>query len=132
MHTGFQGFKDNACMRLIKSFGYAIAGIAVAVKTERNLKIHLVFATIAIGFSFFFSISKTEWLFILFLIGGMISLELLNTAIERAVNLVTEEVHPLAKQAKDIAAGAVFIFACLSVVTGLIIFLPRLAKWVGL
>ncbi|WP_192894759.1 diacylglycerol kinase [Neobacillus notoginsengisoli] len=119
-------------MRLIKSFGYAIAGIAVAVKTERNLKIHLVFATIAIGFSFFFSISKTEWLFILFLIGGMISLELLNTAIERAVNLVTEEVHPLAKQAKDIAAGAVFIFACLSVVTGLIIFLPRLAKWVGL
>ena len=58
--------------------------------------------------SFYFSITKIEWLFILLAIGGMFALELVNTAIERVVDLVTEEYHPLAKQAKDLAAGAVF------------------------
>ncbi|CEG27903.1 diacylglycerol kinase family protein [Bacillus sp. B-jedd] len=119
-------------MRLIKSFGYAIAGIAEAARKERNLRIHLIIGTAVIALAFFFSITATEWLFILFAIGGMISLELMNSAIERAVDLSTEEFHPLAKQAKDMAAGAVLVFACLSVIIGLIIFWPRLAGMPGL
>ena len=63
---------------------------------------------------------------LLFLIGGMLSLELMNTAIERAVDLITKDYHPLAKAAKDAAAGAVFVYALLSVIIGLIIFIPKI------
>jgi undecaprenol kinase len=78
--------------------------------------------------SYYFSITKTEWLFILVAIGGMFALELVNTAIERLVDLVTAEYHPLAKQAKDLAAGAVLVYAILSVGIGMVIFLPYLLK----
>lgn len=113
---------------LLKSFSYAINGIVTAIRSERNMRIHLIISVIVIGCSFFFSINKTEWLIVLLAIGGMFSLELINTAIERVVDLNTEEYHPLAKQAKDVAAGAVFIYAFIVVVIGMIIFLPRLLE----
>lgn len=113
---------------LLKSFSFAVYGIMTAIKTERNMRIHLSCTVIVIGCSFYFSITKIEWLFILFAIGGMLALELVNTAIERVVDLVTNEYHPLAKQAKDLAAGAVFIYMILSVVIGLVILLPYLFK----
>ncbi|OCA91147.1 hypothetical protein A8F94_04625 [Bacillus sp. FJAT-27225] len=115
--------------RLIKSFGYALAGIGSAIRKEKNLQIHLAISFIVVVLSFLLSISKIEWLFVLLAIGGMLSLELMNTAIEKTVDLVTKEFHPLAKQAKDIAAGAVFVYALLSVLIGLIIFLPKIAIW---
>jgi len=65
-------------------------------------------------------------MFISFAICGVLALELVNTAVERVVDLVTKEFHPLAKQAKDIAAGAVLLYAILSVVIGCIIFLPKM------
>ena len=74
----------------------------------------------------YFDITKLEWLFVLTAIGGMLALELMNTAIEKAVDLVTNETHPLAKAAKDTAAGAVLVYAIFSAVVGLIIFLPRI------
>lgn len=67
-----------------------------------------------------------EWIFILLCIGGVITLELINSSIENVVDLVTEETHPLAKKAKDMAAAAVFFFALVSVVIGCIIFIPKL------
>jgi undecaprenol kinase len=85
-------------------------------------------AVLVILFAFYYHLSASEWIFILFAIGGMFSLELVNTAIERIVDLVTEEYHPLAKQAKDIAAGAVIVYAILSVIIGCIIFLPKIIK----
>lgn len=88
------------------------------------MRIHFISSIIVVLISFYFSITKIEWVFILFAIGGMFALELLNTAIERVVDLVTAEYHPLAKQAKDLAAGAVLIYAVLSVVIGIVIFLP--------
>ncbi|MCH6266513.1 diacylglycerol kinase family protein [Neobacillus citreus] len=106
------------------TFTYAIEGIVTALKHERNMRFHAISAVIVIAFGLFFSITKIEWLFILVSIGGMFSLELLNTAIERVVDLVTNEYKPLAKQAKDIAAGAVFIFAIITLVIGIVIFLP--------
>lgn len=111
---------------LFKSFSYAISGILDCIKLERNLRIHLCAAVLVIGFAIFFSITKVEWLIILLLIGGMAALELVNSAVERVVDLVTKDYHPLAKQAKDMAAGAVFVYAILSVVIGAIIFLPYL------
>lgn len=116
-------------VHLWKSFSYAITGIFTAIRSERNMRIHLSLSIIVIGFSLFFSISKVEWLFVIVAIGGIFSLEILNTAVERIVDLVTEEYHPLAKQAKDLAAGAVFVYAITVVIIGLIIFLPRIGKW---
>ncbi|WHY76168.1 diacylglycerol kinase family protein [Neobacillus sp. WH10] len=109
---------------LISSFSFAFSGILLALRTERNMRIHFISSIFVLLVSFYFSITKIEWVFILFAIGGMFALELLNTAIERVVDLVTAEYHPLAKQAKDLAAGAVLIYAALSVVIGIVIFLP--------
>ena len=116
-------------VQLWKSFSFAINGIKTALWSERNMRIHLFVSLIVIGCSIFFSISKLEWLIVILIIGGIFSLELVNTAIERVVDLVTEEYHPLAKQAKDIAAGAVFIYAVAAVVIGIIIFLPYFFRW---
>jgi undecaprenol kinase len=111
--------------KLLKSFSHALSGISLTVIQERNMRIHVFVAVMVIAASFWFSLNPLEWLFVLLCIGGMFALEMMNTAIEKVVNLVTMELHPLAKQAKDIAAGAVFIYAILSVVVGLIIFLPK-------
>lgn len=113
---------------LLGSFSYAATGILTALLSERNMRIHLISSIMVFLFSIYFSITKMEWIVILFAIGGMFSLELINTAIERVVDLVTKEYHPLAKQAKDIAAGAVFLYAVLSVIVGSIIFIPYIFK----
>ncbi|WP_172369284.1 diacylglycerol kinase family protein [Sporosarcina jiandibaonis] len=114
--------------KFIKSFGYAFEGILHAVKTERNFKFHVAAAVIVISSGLLTGLAYTEWYVILVLIGGVLALELLNSAIERVVNLVTMERLLLAKQAKDLAAGAVLIFAICSAVIGLLIFIP---KWIS-
>jgi undecaprenol kinase len=116
-------------VHLWESFSFAIAGIKTALWSERNMRIHFFVSLIVIGCSIYFSISKLEWLFVIVAIGGIFSLELVNTAIERVVDLVTEDYHPLAKQAKDIAAGAVFIYTITVVVIGSIIFIPYFFRW---
>ncbi|ETI67003.1 diacylglycerol kinase family protein [Neobacillus vireti] len=108
----------------ISSLSYAISGVKIALRAERNMRIHFISSIFVLIGSFYFSITKIEWLFILFAISGMFALELVNTAIERVVDLMTEEYHPLAKQAKDLAAGAVLVYAVLSVAIGMIIFFP--------
>lgn len=113
---------------LLRSFAYAIEGIRTAIIAERNMRIHLLFSFLVIGGSFFFSITRMEWLFIILVISGMFALELINSAIERVVDLVTEEYHPLAKQAKDLAAGAVFLYAIFSVIIGIIVFFPYIRE----
>lgn len=125
MPMDYQGKRKGS---LRKSFYCATSGIVEALKTERNIQIHSVVTIVVIGVGFFFSLTSMEWLFILIAIVGTITLELVNSAIERVVDLVTTEYHPLAKQAKDIAAGAVFLYAIFSVIVGLIIFLPKLIE----
>ena len=123
------GLQDKGKPRsFIRSFSFAVSGILTAVKQERNMRFHLLGSIFVLFISFYFSISKTEWLFILFAIGGMLALELVNSAIERVVDLASPEYHPLAKQAKDIAAGAVFVFAILSIVVGVFIYMPYLLR----
>jgi undecaprenol kinase len=117
-------------LKLLNSFSFALSGIVTALRTERNMRIHLFSAMIVLFVSVYFSITKTEWLFILLAIGGMFVLEIMNTAIERVVDLVTEECHPLAKQAKDLAAGAVLVYTIIAVIIGVIIFLPYVLRLV--
>jgi undecaprenol kinase len=123
MHMVYQ---EKRRYRIGKSFYFASRGIVEALKTERNIRIHSSVAVVVILAGLFFSLNWIEWLFILVAIVGTITLELVNSAIERVVDLVTNEYHPLAKQAKDIAAGAVFLYAIFSVIVGIVIFLPKI------
>ncbi|WP_340582351.1 diacylglycerol kinase family protein, partial [Staphylococcus aureus] len=86
---------------------------------------HIVSAIIVILASYLTGLSRMEWYIVLLLIALMFALEMMNTAIERVVDLASPEIHPLAKQAKDIAAGAVLVFALFSAIIGLLIFLPK-------
>lgn len=111
--------------RLVRSFGFAASGIRYALKYEQNMRIHLLAAVVVITAAFLTGLSVMEWSIILLLIGGMLALEMINSAIERAVDLTMPDIHPLAKQAKDIAAGAVLVFAITSAIIGLLIFWPK-------
>jgi len=108
------------------SFKYAFEGIVSAFKKERNLKIHFGIAVVVMILGVLFKLHKLEWLILILTIGIMIVLELINTSIERMIDLITEDYHPLAKQAKDIAAAACLVFAICTVIIGLIIFLPKI------
>ncbi|WP_442595009.1 diacylglycerol kinase family protein [Neobacillus sp. D3-1R] len=112
--------------RMSQTFKFAIEGMITCVIQERNFRIHIFISILVIAAAILLSISKTEWILILIAIGGMMVLEMMNSAIERVVDLVTNEYHPLAKQAKDIAAGAVLIYALLSVIIGIMIFGPKI------
>lgn len=109
----------------IKSFGFAFRGIKSAIISEMNMKIHIVIACMVVVSGILFHISTEEWLLCLICFGFVISMEMLNTAIECLVDLVSPEYHPLAGRAKDIAAGAVLISALFSALVGLIIFVPK-------
>ncbi|MEK9198749.1 diacylglycerol kinase family protein [Lysinibacillus halotolerans] len=111
-------------LKLIKSFGYALVGICTSLK-EQNMRIHLFSAVIVVIAGVLTGISITEWLVLIITIALVIGSEMINTAIEAVVNLASPEYHPLAKQAKDVAAGAVLVFAVASVIIGLLIFLPK-------
>jgi diacylglycerol kinase len=109
----------------IRSFGYAGRGIRVVFGSEPNMKIHIVIASLVVICGFVFSISIVEWMICLLCIGLVFGMEMMNTAIENVVDLASPNLHPLAGKAKDIAAGAVLICAVVSVITGLLIFVPK-------
>lgn len=111
---------------LYKSFGYAFEGIFTGIKKERNMKIHCLAMLCVVAAGFFMKISVTEWCICLILFGLILSLELVNTAVEAVVDLVTEEKKPLAKIAKDTAAGAVLIAAIMAAGVGVLIFVPKI------
>ncbi len=113
---------------LYKSFGYAFEGIFAGIRKERNMKIHCVAVIGVTAAGIVFHISALEWCICLVLFGMIMALELVNTAIEAVVDLVTEEKRPLAKLAKDTAAGAVLIAALMAAAAGVIIFLPKLLQ----
>jgi len=109
----------------LQSFGYAFRGIRVVFGTEANMQIHIVITILVIVCGIAFSISLIEWMFCLLCIGLVVGAEMINTALENVVDLASPEQHPLAGKAKDIAAGAVLICAIISVLIGLLIFVPK-------
>ena len=102
--------------------------IKVAYKNEQSMYIHLICTIILLLFSLFLKISTTEWLIIIAIIGLTLVIELLNTAIESTVDLVTKEFHPLAKIAKDTASAAEFILTLTSAIISLMIFIPKIME----
>lgn len=113
-------------MKLVNSFKYAFAGIRSCFVSEPNFRIHTGFAIVALILSVALDISFTEWIAICFCIAFVICMEMLNTAIEKLCDVVHKEIHPGIKKVKDIAAGAVLVSAFFSLITGAIIFLPKI------
>lgn len=117
---------------IIESFNYAVSGIIIALKTEKNMRIHYLIALSVILLSLFFDFSRTEFLLLLFAISLVVVAEMINTALERVVDLITEEFHPLARLVKDVAAGAVLIATINSIVVGYLLFFDRLSLYTDL
>ena len=111
--------------KLINSFKCAIQGIKQAVKTERNVKIHITIMILVIIAGIVLKINTQEWIICIILFGLVISLELVNSAIEATVDIAIPEINEKAKVAKDVAAGAVLVSAIASAIIGLIIFIPK-------
>lgn len=118
--------KKKGFKRFLMSFKNSWDGLAYSYKNEQSLWIHGVCTIFCILFGLALNISFTEWAIILIALGVTLGMELVNTAIEAAVDLVTLEIHPLAKIAKDCGSAATFIMSMISVVIGLIIFAPKI------
>ena len=109
-----------------KSFTHAGRGIWVVVKTTHNMWIHLAVLGIAVALGFYFSLTATEWVSLVFAAGFVLAAEAFNTAIEIDIDLTSPEQHPYARDTKDVAAGAVLIAAITAAIIGMIIFGPHL------
>ncbi|WP_426447792.1 diacylglycerol kinase [Paenibacillus sp. S-38] len=105
-----------------RSFRYAYEGVKYALATQRNMQFHFGAALFVLAFALWFGLSKTDVLFILLAVTLMIVTELINTAVEKAVDLAMPDLHPLAKIAKDVAAASVLVTAAFAAVTGMIVF----------
>lgn len=110
----------------ILSFKYALNGIFAALKTEPNLKFHLLAAILVLALAFILQVSQLDFIILILVIGFVIAVELTNTAIEVIVDEFTDKEHPGAKLAKDISAGVVLVAAITSAVVGILVFLPYL------
>lgn len=111
--------------KLINSFKFAFKGIGSSLKSERNMKIHFTMMFLVIIAGMLFNISMWEWITCFILFGLVISLEIVNTAIEIVVDIVSPKYDVSAGRAKDIAAGAVLVNAIVAAIVGLLIFLPK-------
>lgn len=118
--------KKKGLRRFINSFKYSFDGLAYAYRYEQSMTIHVGATILVIVGGIYLNISSTEWLFLLLLIGLIMGIELLNTSIEATIDLISPNIHPLAKVAKDTASAAVFILSLVAVIGGLAIFLPKL------
>lgn len=116
--------KRRGLKRFFNSFTYSIDGLKYAYKAEQSLTIHCLAVLVVIFLGLFFKITQFEWLVCFILFGLVMATELINTSLEAVVDLTCPEFHPLAKIVKDTASAAVFVFAVVAFISGLIIFVP--------
>jgi diacylglycerol kinase (ATP) len=118
--------KKKGKQGIIEAFNAAIAGILYTFKHERNMKIHYFVAVLVLTASLFCEFTKLEMILLLFTISLVVISEMFNTAIEKAVDMITDTYHPLAKIAKDVAAGGVLIASLNACVVGYLLFVDKL------
>ena len=107
---------------------HALSGIKYAILKEHNMIIIITAMIVTTLLGLYFNITKIEWMFCILLFGLVSASEMINTAIEATIDLVTKEFHPLAKIAKDTASSATLIFSITSLIIGLIIFIPYIME----
>ncbi|MBN8208329.1 diacylglycerol kinase family protein [Bacillus sp. NTK071] len=108
--------------RFLHSFNYASQGFRYLIRNEQNFLFHLIAGGLVMLAAVLLGLSIIKITILLTVIGVMLSLEAINTGIERSIDLITEEEHPIAKTAKDVSAAAVFLFAIVSVIIGILLF----------
>ena len=113
---------DREHPTFLRSFGYAIQGFVTAVRTERNIKVQLAVGAATYLAGLFVGLNWLEWCIVTVCIGLVIFGELVNTSIEAIVDLATQEMHPLAKRAKDIAVASVFVLSVAAAIVGVLVF----------
>jgi diacylglycerol kinase len=106
------------------AFGHALKGIRDAVRTERNMRLHLTAAAAVVVLGVWLRVGARDWLWLGAAIAGVLTAEMINTAVERAVDLASQREHPLAKAAKDAAAGSALIAALFAAAVGFIVLGP--------
>ncbi len=114
--------------KFIAGFGYAFSGLRYALRTQRNARVHAFIAALAILLGILLRISSVEFALVFVAITSVFIAEMFNTVFELCVDLASPEYHPLAKIAKDVAAGAVLLNAMLAIVIALFVYVPHL--WV--
>lgn len=107
-----------------ESFYHAIAGVIYSFTSQRNMKVHGLAAIIVVIAGLVCGLNRMEWGLVVVAIFMVLTAETMNTAIEKTVDLVTDEFHPLAKKAKNLAAGATLLAAMCAVILGIIVFGP--------
>jgi len=117
--------KESFITNRLKSVGYAFKGMLILIRTEASIKIQLAIAIVVTITGFYFEISKTEWIAQLAMIGLVMSIEGINTAIEYIADFVHPEHHHKIGLIKDIAAGAVFIASIIATIIAGIIYIPK-------
>jgi len=118
--------------RRVARFGHASAGLAILARSQADARLHVAAATAAIALGAWLGIPRRDWALVALAIGLVITAEALNTAIEAAVDLACPTPHPLAKTAKDVAAGAVLVAAVTALaVAGLVLGPALVARVVG-
>ncbi len=115
----------------LKSFGFAFNGLRILWVEEHNSRIQLVAALLVVAAGFFFKISKPEWMLVIFCVGLVFALEIVNSAIENICDFVSPEKHELIKKVKDLSAAAVLVGAITSSIIGLIIFAPKVFDYIS-
>jgi diacylglycerol kinase (ATP) len=109
----------------LRSFSFAGQGVWYVIRTQRNMRVHLAAAACAIAAGLALRVSPADWACVIITIAVVLAVETLNTVVEALTDLCTNEFHPLAKIAKDAAAGAVLIVSVAAVSVAIVIFLPR-------
>ena len=117
--------KESFIVNRIKSVGFAFKGMLILIKTEASIKIQLAIAIAVTIAGFYFEISKTEWLVQITMIGLVMSIEGVNTAVEYIADFIHPDHNPKIGLIKDIAAGAVFIASVVAVIIAGIIYIPK-------
>ncbi|HBS88040.1 MAG: diacylglycerol kinase [Bacteroidetes bacterium GWF2_38_335] len=112
----------------IKSFKYAFNGLKILLNEEHNARIHLIAAICAIAFSIYFEISATEWVAVVFAIGFVFAMELINSSIENISDFVSPGKNESIKKIKDLSAASVLISAITAFTVGLIVFIPKVIE----
>jgi diacylglycerol kinase (ATP) len=114
------------------SFGHAFRGLFYALRTQRNFRIHFAAVLVVVTLGLWFGVSPQSWALLALTIGGVVALEMLNTALEVFVDLVKPDYHPLAKRIKDLMAGAVLVSAIAAIIVAMLIFGPPILEVLSL
>lgn len=118
--------KESFFKNRLKSVGFAFKGLIILVQTENSIKLQLGIAILVTLAGVYFDISKTEWLFQIAMIGLVMSIEGLNTAVEHLADFIHPEHDQKIGLIKDVAAGAVFIASIMAVITAIVIYFPKI------